>query len=229
MDANVKCRCSCGNEFCYICGRTWDRGCTWGCPLYGPAKYDEEGYNEEGFHRDTGLDREGLSALERFRRHRHGEDEDGDAPDDDDEDDDNNPLEAEMAALGIGEEMRDEMRTAFAQMSWDEVQEALDQFRIAAFEEGGVVFDALGRVVHQPDGDNELDDDGEDDEQDDDDNEEEDEAEQEDLGNDDEVSHVIPDFDHENAPEFDNRSDPNEPEDMDIDTDPVPGAWPQTS
>lgn len=37
-----------------------------GCPIYGPAEYNALGYNQDGFHRSTGLDAEGLTRGERI-------------------------------------------------------------------------------------------------------------------------------------------------------------------
>ncbi|EMD69276.1 hypothetical protein COCSADRAFT_56374, partial [Bipolaris sorokiniana ND90Pr] len=51
-------RCICGISFCYVCGNPW-AGFRHGCPRYGPAIYDAQGYNQLGFHRDTGLNRAG--------------------------------------------------------------------------------------------------------------------------------------------------------------------------
>ncbi|KAF2263174.1 hypothetical protein CC78DRAFT_569198 [Lojkania enalia] len=54
--------CECGAEFCYICGEPWED--IHGCPHYGPAVYDDEGYNQDGFHRDIGVNRDGLTRQE---------------------------------------------------------------------------------------------------------------------------------------------------------------------
>lgn len=53
--------CSCGAQFCLICGRAWEgiSLCVHGCPVDGPAVYDADGYNQDGYHRETGLDRAG--------------------------------------------------------------------------------------------------------------------------------------------------------------------------
>ncbi|KAF2730501.1 hypothetical protein EJ04DRAFT_407450, partial [Polyplosphaeria fusca] len=71
----------CGADFCYVCGKPWEG--IHGCPHYGPAQYDDEGYNQEGFHRDTDLNREGRTRREQAI-HDHGEDPD-DFHDDDEE------------------------------------------------------------------------------------------------------------------------------------------------
>lgn len=42
----------------------WDSRCPIGCPLYGSPKYDEDGYNQAGFHKNTGRNRDGLAFAE---------------------------------------------------------------------------------------------------------------------------------------------------------------------
>lgn len=56
--------CRCGGEFCLVCGRKWTglASCVHGCPKYQRPEYDSEDYNQHGFHRDTGLDRDGNPA-----------------------------------------------------------------------------------------------------------------------------------------------------------------------
>lgn len=59
--------CACGQQFCYVCGRSWSirwNRCIHGCPQYGKPNYDAEGYNIDGYHRDTGLNRDGLRLAE---------------------------------------------------------------------------------------------------------------------------------------------------------------------
>ena len=54
--------CRCKAQFCLICGSKWEEGCAScrrGCPHYASPIYDEDGYSQFGFHKDTGLDREG--------------------------------------------------------------------------------------------------------------------------------------------------------------------------
>lgn len=54
--------CWCSAELCLICGRKWEPGqsvCPHGCPYYEAPIYDDQGYNQMGFHRETGLDRDG--------------------------------------------------------------------------------------------------------------------------------------------------------------------------
>ncbi|KAF2016979.1 hypothetical protein BU24DRAFT_478004 [Aaosphaeria arxii CBS 175.79] len=61
--------CPCRTVFCYICGKEW-KG-VHGCPTQGKAIYDKDGYNQRGYHRDTGLDRNGNE----YRSMRHGLDD----------------------------------------------------------------------------------------------------------------------------------------------------------
>ena len=71
------CRCfiltilhRCEYQFCLLCGQEWEGYvlCGHGCPKYGFAVYDDEGYNQAGYHRDKGLNRAGepraVDALE---------------------------------------------------------------------------------------------------------------------------------------------------------------------
>ncbi|KAF2130857.1 hypothetical protein P153DRAFT_312897, partial [Dothidotthia symphoricarpi CBS 119687] len=50
--------CECGAQFCYVCGNAWTG--LHGCPQYGAAEYDDLGYNQDGFHRETGRNLAGL-------------------------------------------------------------------------------------------------------------------------------------------------------------------------
>lgn len=79
--------CTCGNSFCYICGKHWEG--IHGCPQYGPPDYDDEGYNVDGFHRDTGLNRDGRTREEQINYDRRG-DEDSDEENDENENDNEN-------------------------------------------------------------------------------------------------------------------------------------------
>jgi hypothetical protein len=56
--------CECGNSFCYICGKGWPGA--HGCPQYGPAQYDSDGFNQNGYHRDTGLNPDGRTFREQM-------------------------------------------------------------------------------------------------------------------------------------------------------------------
>ena len=54
--------CRCSAQFCLICGQEWTNGassCRHGCPHFQRPEYDELGYNQFGFHKATGLDRDG--------------------------------------------------------------------------------------------------------------------------------------------------------------------------
>ena len=49
-----------------ICGLQWGNGatlCTHGCPKNERAAYDVDGYNQCGYHRDTGLSRSGFARM----------------------------------------------------------------------------------------------------------------------------------------------------------------------
>jgi hypothetical protein len=75
---------SCKYEFCLICGREWEGYvlCSHGCPKHGPAVYDDEDYNQAGYHRVTGRNRAGafraLDALESDELPYEGEDDNDD-------------------------------------------------------------------------------------------------------------------------------------------------------
>lgn len=78
--------CTCGHHFCYVCGKAWDG--PHGFPFYGPAVYDAEGYNQDGYHRTTDWNREGYTREIQWRID-HGEfDETDDEDDEDDEETD---------------------------------------------------------------------------------------------------------------------------------------------
>ncbi|CBX93070.1 hypothetical protein IAQ61_008796, partial [Plenodomus lingam] len=69
-------QCHCGHEICYICGRPWTGH--HGCPSHTAASYDADGYNQNGFHRDTGLHRSGLAYAQYMSSiSGHGELEEG--------------------------------------------------------------------------------------------------------------------------------------------------------
>jgi hypothetical protein len=121
-------RCGCGNEFCYICGKAWPG--IHGCPRYGPAIYDEESYNQDGFHRDTGLNREGLTRRQESARL-------GDEDDEDDEDDDD---EERGEDWDVMQHLEPEQRTTINFLQGAAREEALDQLRIMLFETRGILF-----------------------------------------------------------------------------------------
>lgn len=116
-------RCQCGAEFCYVCGKSWQG--IHGCPHYGPAIYDEEGYNQDGFHRDTGLDREGQTRLR----------DDSDGDEDEDEDDDPDAHHFVLQHVDAA------MRATFNALPHQDREAFLLNLQIQLFEERGVTFD----------------------------------------------------------------------------------------
>ncbi|KAK4540650.1 hypothetical protein LTR36_008981 [Oleoguttula mirabilis] len=74
--------CLCGGQFCLVCGKAWIGlvTCSHGCPHYATPTYDSEGYCEQtGFHKETGLDRDGQTAnpnLEHEQDDQYNEDYD---------------------------------------------------------------------------------------------------------------------------------------------------------
>jgi hypothetical protein len=53
---------SCKGEWCFICLQPWEQGRGHGdCQQYNDPEYDALGYDQNGFHRDTGLDAEGFT------------------------------------------------------------------------------------------------------------------------------------------------------------------------
>jgi hypothetical protein len=121
-------RCGCGNDFCYICGKVWSG--IHGCPRYGPAIYDEESYNQDGFHRDTGLNREGLTRRQESARL-------GDEDDEDDEDDDD---EERGEDWDVMQHLEPEQRITINFLQGVARVDALDQLRMMLFETRGILF-----------------------------------------------------------------------------------------
>ncbi|KAF2446737.1 hypothetical protein P171DRAFT_238268 [Karstenula rhodostoma CBS 690.94] len=153
--------CDCGNNFCYICGKEWTGD--HGCPQYGPAHYDEEGFNVRGYHRDTGLNREGRTFQEQMRIDRgegNGQDSDGDDEEDDEEDDDNGANGDELEDVlwqQILSHADPARRAMLESVDPDEREDALMQLQIELIDQG-VVLDFQGPLaLQQPqgDGDNE--------------------------------------------------------------------------
>ncbi|KAF1358876.1 hypothetical protein EJ07DRAFT_121996 [Lizonia empirigonia] len=135
--------CGCGTEFCYICGQQW-RGIH-GCPNYGPAIYDDEGYNQNGYHRDTGLNREG-------RTHR---DSDGDSDDEDDEDNDGEEEEVGWPdpRWDTLQHVDEDQRAIIMTLSDEDRDMFLVNLQILLFEERGITFP--GETNEDDDGDHE--------------------------------------------------------------------------
>jgi hypothetical protein len=121
--------CECGAEFCYICGESWPG--MHACPHYGPAIYDEEGYNQDGYHRVTGLNRDGHTRQEQAFTNADGDDEDEEGEVDDDPDDHHFVLQHVDAA----------MRATFAALPHQDREAFLLNLQIQLFEERGITFD----------------------------------------------------------------------------------------
>ncbi|KAJ4297928.1 hypothetical protein N0V90_005827 [Kalmusia sp. IMI 367209] len=162
--------CECGNSFCYICGKQWQG--MHGCPQYGPANYDEEGYNADGFHRDTGLNRDGRTRREQFD-HERGEDNEEDREGDDDGGD--VPDEEEDLWNQVLQHV-DPARRAFLEgLDPNTREEVLIQIQIELIDQGITFTIPQPQDNAQLDGENDHDED--DDEDGDDENEDEDEGE----------------------------------------------------
>ncbi|CAO2651208.1 Nn.00g095050.m01.CDS01 [Neocucurbitaria sp. VM-36] len=124
--------CECGHDFCYVCGKDWPG--LHGCPHYGPATYDEEGYNQDGFHRDTGLNRDGLTRRQDLARAR------AEADPDEDEDDDEGEEEDEDPDWDVLQHLDPEQRIAINVLDGEARDDALDQHRIELMETRGIIF-----------------------------------------------------------------------------------------
>ncbi|KAF1941973.1 hypothetical protein EJ02DRAFT_346572 [Clathrospora elynae] len=122
--------CECGNSFCYICGQNWQG--LHGCPHYGPAVYDEEGYNQLGFHRNTGLNRGGLTRRQDMARAR------GEGIHD--EEDEEEEGEEENPDWEILQHLTPDQRAMINQLPHGVREDTLDQFRLQLFMEQGVLF-----------------------------------------------------------------------------------------
>jgi hypothetical protein len=96
-----------------------------GCPHYGPAIYDEEGYNQEGYHRDTELNREGLTRRQQQRQ---------DAGDEDDDEEEGEEEEDEVD--GFPPWATDEFREFLRQLPRDLWEDAIDQEETQRIERG---------------------------------------------------------------------------------------------
>lgn len=118
-----------------------------GCPHYGPAVYDEDGYNQDGFHRTTGLNREGLTRREQTQMN-HGENGDSD-----DEHDDEEGEEGIGNLHPVLQHVGPDVRAAFAALPHGERDMFLVNLQIQLFEERGITFEEHG----ESDGDGEED------------------------------------------------------------------------
>ncbi|KAH6841822.1 hypothetical protein B0T12DRAFT_319595, partial [Alternaria alternata] len=125
--------CECGSSFCYICGKDWPG--LHGCPHYGPAVYDEEGYNQDGYHRESGLNRQGLTRRQGMIRRREEDEEDDDEEGEGEDDQDEDP---EWEVL---QHLTPDQRALVNQLPHGPREDALDQFRITLFETQGITFD----------------------------------------------------------------------------------------
>lgn len=133
--------CGCGTGFCYICGQQW-RGIH-GCPNYGPAIYDDEGYNQNGYQRDTGLNREGRTYREQIR-FEDGSDADSDESSDDEDDEDDDSEEEELDDLNprwdVMQHADDDQRVIFLTLANEDREMFLVNLQIQLFEERGITF-----------------------------------------------------------------------------------------
>ncbi|KAH7090295.1 hypothetical protein FB567DRAFT_287853 [Paraphoma chrysanthemicola] len=129
--------CGCGHDFCYICGKDWQG--VHGCPHYGPATYDEEDYNQEGYHRDTGLNREGLTRRQENMRRREEDGDDDDEEDRDEEDEEDNE-EDDDPDWEVLQHLTPDQRVVVNTLHGVAREDALDQLRITLFETRGIMF-----------------------------------------------------------------------------------------
>ncbi|KAF1925423.1 uncharacterized protein M421DRAFT_70024 [Didymella exigua CBS 183.55] len=132
--------CECGADFCYVCGESWPG--MHGCPHYGPAIYDEEGYNQDGYHRTTGLNREGLTRPEQTRFHTIGDDDEDESDEEGDPDDHHLVLQHVDAAV----------RAVFAALPHQDREAFLMNLQVQLFEERGITFPPLDEDGRGDDG-----------------------------------------------------------------------------
>ncbi|KAJ8114367.1 hypothetical protein OPT61_g3742 [Boeremia exigua] len=160
--------CECGTQFCYVCGDQWEG--MHGCPHYGRAIYDEDGYNQDGFHRTTGLNLEGRTRVEQMQIDR-GDDEVEDEEDGEDGEDGENEEEDDEAFEAVMQHVDPEMREAYEALDPAERETFLLNLQIQLFEEHGITFahpedDERGNIAgdheEDDDDDSEADDEGRD-------------------------------------------------------------------
>jgi hypothetical protein len=129
--------------------------------------YDDQGYNQDGYHRDTGLNREGLTRRQEIARANAEDGAQGDHGDDvDDEEGEDEGDDPEWEVL---QHLTPEQRAIVNQLPDGPREDALDQHRIELFENEGIVFDQFLPPQHQEQhhgGDEDDDDDGGDEDED---------------------------------------------------------------
>lgn len=126
-----------------------------GCPHYGPVIYDDEGYNQDGYHRTTGLNREGRTRREQARFNPDGDDED----EDEDGDEEDNPDDHHFVLQHVDAAMR----ATFAALPHQDREAFLLNLQIQLFEERGITFplpDERSDDSNESDGDGDGDSDG---------------------------------------------------------------------
>ncbi|KAJ4358980.1 hypothetical protein N0V95_002596 [Ascochyta clinopodiicola] len=126
-----------------------------GCPHYGPAIYDEEDYNQDGFHRITGLNREGRTRREQ-RRINETEAEASEGEDDEEEAEDahlNDRPEWEVL-----QHVEPNVRATFRALPQGDREMFLVNLQIQLFEERGITFADPEEDGEDGDGDGEEDD-----------------------------------------------------------------------
>lgn len=132
--------CECGGEFCYICGEQWPG--IHGCPHYGPAIYDDEDYNQDGYHRITGINREGRTRRE--QRRLDGE-EDGDEDEEDSDEEEEQEQEEEDderddPAWDVLQHVEPDVRAMFAALPDEDREMFLFDLQFQLLEERGITF-----------------------------------------------------------------------------------------
>ncbi|KAL5398791.1 hypothetical protein PMIN06_008422 [Paraphaeosphaeria minitans] len=140
--------CGCGNNFCYICGKEWIG--EHGCPQYGPANYDEDGFNVRGYHRDTGLSREGRTFQEQMLIDR-GEGANEDSDEDEDQEGENGENGDELEDImwhEILSQVDPVRRQMLESVDPDEREDALMQLQVELIDQG-IVFNLQAPPVPQ--------------------------------------------------------------------------------
>jgi hypothetical protein len=135
--------CECGTEFCYICGDNWAG--IHGCPHYGPAVYDDDDYNQDGYHRATGLNREGYTRREQRRINQDiGSDEEDEEEEEEEEEEEDNEEEENRGMnhpeWDILQHTDPYLRAEFRALPHDEREMWLVNLQIRLFEERGIIF-----------------------------------------------------------------------------------------